>query len=116
MKLTAVLALSLVLSMPGTPPRLRDLGLSPGVFPPGPLNAITDVAGVKVGHRTLIEGDSVRTGVTAVVPHGGNVFQKKAPAAVFVGNGFGHRLLHGQPRAARPAPRAGAARRGGAAP
>jgi D-aminopeptidase len=59
------------------------------VFPPGPLNAITDVAGVRVGHVTLIEGERVRTGVTAVVPHGGNLFQEKVPGAVFVGNAFG---------------------------
>ncbi|OFW38555.1 MAG: aminopeptidase [Acidobacteria bacterium RIFCSPLOWO2_12_FULL_67_14b] len=70
-------------------PRARDLGLKPGVFDPGPLNAITDVAGVTVGHATLIQGDEVRTGVTVVVPHAGNVFQDKAPGAVFVGNAFG---------------------------
>ena len=70
-------------------PRARDLGLAPGVFEPGPLNAITDVAGVAVGHLTLVEGDHVRTGVTAVVPHGGNLFQDKVPGAVFVGNAFG---------------------------
>jgi D-aminopeptidase len=58
-------------------------------LPPGPLNAITDVAGVRVGHTTLIQGDHVRTGVTVVVPHGGNVFQEKVPGAVFVGNAFG---------------------------
>ena len=70
-------------------PRLRDLGLAPGVLPTGPLNAITDVAGVRVGHVTLIRGSSVRTGVTAILPHGGNLFQEKVPAAVYVGNGFG---------------------------
>ncbi len=70
-------------------PRARELGLAPGVFTPGSLNAITDVAGVTVGHATLIEGDSVRTGVTVIVPHGGNVFQDKVPGAVFVGNAFG---------------------------
>src|SRR5437764_3867965 len=70
-------------------PRARDLGLAPGVFPPGPLNAITDVAGVRVGHITLIEGDNVRTGVTAIVPAEGNLFQDKVPGAVFVGNAFG---------------------------
>jgi D-aminopeptidase len=70
-------------------PRARELGVSPGVFPPGPLNAITDVAGVRVGHATLVEGDRVRTGVTAVVPHGGNLFQEKVPGAVFAGNAFG---------------------------
>ncbi len=70
-------------------PRARDLGIAPGVYEPGPSNAITDVDGVRVGHTTLVEGDSVRTGVTAVVPHGGNVFQDKVAGAVFVGNAFG---------------------------
>ncbi len=70
-------------------PRARDLGLAPGVFPPGPLNAITDVAGVRVGHTTIVEGDAVRTGVTAILPHGGNLFQDKVAGAVFVGNAFG---------------------------
>lgn len=69
--------------------RARDLGIVPGVLAPGPLNAITDVAGVAVGHVTLIEGEAVRTGVTAILPHGGNIFQEKVPAAIFVGNGFG---------------------------
>ena len=59
------------------------------MFPPGPLNAITDVGGVRVGHTTLIDGDRVRTGVTAVIPHPGNLFQEKVPGAVFVGNAFG---------------------------
>jgi D-aminopeptidase len=70
-------------------PRARDLGIGPGVFPPGSLDAITDVQGVKVGHTTIVRGDTVRTGVTAIVPHGGNVFQDKVPGAVFVGNAFG---------------------------
>jgi D-aminopeptidase len=65
------------------------LGVIVGVLRPGPLNAITDVAGVAVGHTTLIRGEQVRTGVTAVLPHGGNLFQEKVPGAVFVGNGFG---------------------------
>ncbi|MBV9269846.1 MAG: P1 family peptidase [Candidatus Eremiobacteraeota bacterium] len=69
--------------------RARDLGLSPGVFPPGPHNAITDVAGVRVGHLTLVEGDRVRTGVTAILPHGGNLFQDKVSGGVFVGNAYG---------------------------
>lgn len=69
--------------------RIRDLGVEPGIFAPGPLNAITDVDGVRVGHRTLVEGDSVRTGVTAIWPHGGDLFREKVPAAVHVGNGFG---------------------------
>jgi len=70
-------------------PRARELGITPGVFAPGPLNAITDVPGVRVGHFTLIEGDDIRTGATAIVPHGGNLFQEKVPAAIVVGNGFG---------------------------
>lgn len=70
-------------------PRARDLGIRVGVFEPGPLNAITDVAGVTVGQSTLVSGDTVRTGVTAIVPHGGNLFQDKVAAAVFVGNAFG---------------------------
>ena len=77
------------LSAQGERPRARELGIAPGVFPPGPLNAITDVAGVRVGHVTIVEGERVRTGVTAVVPHGGNLFQEKVPGAVFVGNAFG---------------------------
>ena len=71
------------------PKRARELGITPGVLRPGPLNAITDVEGVLVGQVTLNSGDSIRTGVTAVIPHPGNVFQQKIPAAVFVGNGFG---------------------------
>jgi D-aminopeptidase len=69
--------------------RVRSLGIAPGILTPGPLNAITDVAGVRVGHVTLIEGDSVRTGVTAVLPHDDNVFQARVPAGLAVGNGFG---------------------------
>ena len=70
-------------------PRARDLGINPGVFPPGPLNAITDVEGVRVGHVTLNQGENIRTGVTAILPHGGNLFQEKVAGAVFVGNAFG---------------------------
>lgn len=70
-------------------PRARDVGIAPGVLTPGPLNAITDVSGVRVGHVTLVEGEDVRTGVTAILPHPGNVFREKVPAAVVVGNGFG---------------------------
>jgi D-aminopeptidase len=69
--------------------RARDLGIAPGVYAPGPLNAITDVAGVKVGHVTRIEGDSIRTGATAILPHGGNLFQDRVPAGLDVANGFG---------------------------
>jgi D-aminopeptidase len=70
-------------------PRAREAGVVIGILPAGPLDAITDVAGVRVGHATLIEGDDVRTGVTVVLPHGGNVFREKVPAAVFVANGYG---------------------------
>lgn len=72
-----------------TQKRLRDYGIFPGVLPAGKYNAITDVSGVKVGHTTIIQGDSVRTGVTAIVPFEGNIFQQKIPAAIYVGNGFG---------------------------
>src|SRR5215470_783349 len=70
-------------------PRARDLGIRVGVLPTGPLNAITDVAGVKVGHTTIIRGENIRTGVTAVLPHGGNLFREKVPGALFIGNAFG---------------------------
>ncbi|MBO4571844.1 MAG: P1 family peptidase [Bacteroidales bacterium] len=69
--------------------RLRDYSICPGIFKPGENNAITDVNGVKVGHVTLVSGDDIRTGVTAIIPHEGNIFQQKCPAALFVGNGFG---------------------------
>ena len=69
--------------------RVREYGVKPGVMQTGKLNSITDVAGVKVGHVTLIKADSIRTGVTAILPFEGNIFQQKVPAAVFVGNGFG---------------------------
>jgi len=70
-------------------PRAREIGLAPGVFAPGTKNALTDVAGVSVGHATLNQGDAIRTGVTVIVPHQGNLFQDKVPGAVFVGNAFG---------------------------
>jgi D-aminopeptidase len=72
-----------------TRPRARDIGLVIGVLAPGALDAITDVAGVRVGQVTITDGDSINTGVTAVLPHGGNIFREKVPAAVAVGNGFG---------------------------
>jgi D-aminopeptidase len=72
-----------------TRPRASDLGLKVGILPTGPVNAITDVAGVEVGHITIISGDNIRTGVTAVLPHSGNIFREKVPGAIFVGNGFG---------------------------
>ena len=70
-------------------PRLREFGIKTGIFSPGPLNAITDVAGVKVGQVTLIEGDNIRTGVTAILPHEGNIYQQKVPGAIYVANGYG---------------------------
>src|SRR5579863_6207788 len=70
-------------------PRSRDLGIVVGILPTGPLNAITDVPGVKVGHTTLHRGDKIRTGVTAILPHGGNLFREKVAGAVFIGNAFG---------------------------
>ena len=85
--LTAGLLLAVVIAQ--SRPRARDLGIAPGLLQPGTNNAITDVAGVRVGQRTIIEGSTVRTGVTAVLPHGGNLFREKVPGAVFVGNAFG---------------------------
>jgi D-aminopeptidase len=97
-RLPATPTLLLVLGSSLTPlagqqgPRPRELGIAPGILLPGRHNAITDVAGVRVGHTTLIQGDSVRTGVTAVLPHGGNLFFDRVPAAVHVANGFGKLL------------------------
>src|SRR5690606_16507021 len=73
----------------GDRPRAREFGITIGVLPTGQNNAITDVDGVLVGHTPIIKGETVRTGVTAILPHSGNLFQQKVPAAVFVGNGFG---------------------------
>jgi D-aminopeptidase len=87
--LVAVIAMATHSGLQERRPRARDLGLAPGVFEPGPLNAITDVAGVRVGHVTLVDADRVRTGITAIVPHAGNIFQDKVAGAVFVGNAFG---------------------------
>lgn len=86
--LTPVL-LALAVSAAEAGERARDLGVAPGILAPGPLNAITDVEGVKVGHVTLKRGSDIRTGATAILPHGGNLYQDKVPAAIFVGNGFG---------------------------
>jgi D-aminopeptidase len=92
-----ILALALVLiplaahaqSPADARPRARDVGVAPGILAPGPLNAITDVADVRVGQVTVHEGEAIRTGVTAVLPHGGNVFESRVPAAIHIGNGFG---------------------------
>ncbi len=94
---TAILLVMMLVLTPGfaqektsnTRPRASDLGLKIGILPVGPLNAITDVAGVEVGQTTIIRGDNIRTGVTAVLPHSGNLYREKVPGAVFVGNGFG---------------------------
>lgn len=79
-------------SAPAARARARDLGVAPGIFRPGVQNAITDVAGVRVGQVTVVEGDRVRTGVTAILPHDGNPFLDRVPAALHVGNGFGKLL------------------------
>jgi D-aminopeptidase len=85
------LALPFIMTEPleGQRPRARDIGVAPGVFVPGPRNAITDVGGVAVGQQTIVRGDSLRTGVTAIIPHPGDVFRERVPAAIHVGNGFG---------------------------
>ena len=91
MRILAVLIAIILTSNPiqGQTKRARELGIRIGVLPTGKLNTITDVPGVKVGHTTIIKADSVRTGVTAILPHSDNVFQQKVPAAIYVGNGFG---------------------------
>jgi D-aminopeptidase len=90
-QLLIVLALTLLISVQSSGETLlaRDLGVVVGILEPGPNNAITDVAGVRVGHETIIRGESVNTGVTVVMPPGDNIFQQKLPAAIVVGNGFG---------------------------
>jgi D-aminopeptidase len=85
----ALLAASLVTGAGEARPRAREAGVTVGILAPGPLDAITDVAGVAVGHRTIVEGGRIRTGVTAILPHGGNLFQEKVPAGFAVANGFG---------------------------
>ncbi len=87
--LAPALVLTVAMASAEERPRARDLGIRPGVLPTGSLNAITDVTGVRVGHTTLIEGETVRTGVTAILPHDGNLFQHKAPAGVYAANAFG---------------------------
>ena len=84
-----LLILFSVLLSAGERKRARDLGIEIGIFPTGEYNSITDVTGVKVGHTTVIQGDSVRTGVTVILPHEGDLFKEKVPAAVYVTNGFG---------------------------
>jgi D-aminopeptidase len=90
--LSLVLLVAIATTTQAQRARARDLGVKPGVFSPGRYNAITDVAGVRVGHATLMQGDSIRTGVTAILPHEGNAFLDRVPAAIHVGNGFGKLL------------------------
>lgn len=87
--LVAALAAAQMRSIEAARPRARDLGIRPGVLEPGPLNAITDIAGVRVGQASIVEGENVRTGVTAILPHPGNLFREKVAAAVYVFNAFG---------------------------
>ena len=70
-------------------PRARDIGIAPGILTPGPLNAITDVEGVLVGHVTLTDGQTINTGATAILPHGGNLYRDRVPAGFHQGNGYG---------------------------
>jgi len=88
----ATLPLAQACASADTRPRARDAGIVIGTLAPGPRNAIVDVAGVRVGHTTIVEGDGVRTGVTAIVPHPGDLFRERVPAAIVVGNGFGKLL------------------------
>jgi D-aminopeptidase len=83
------LVLSLAVLSSEERPRMREFGIKTGILNPGKWNAITDVEGIKVGHVTLIEGQNIRTGVTAILPHDGNLYQEKVPGAVYVANGYG---------------------------
>lgn len=89
LNLFSLLLIFLPLNLFAQDQNIRDYGIKIGVLQPGKQNAITDVRGVKVGHQTIVEGNNIRTGVTAVLPHGKNIFQQKVPAAVYIGNGFG---------------------------
>jgi len=84
-----LLALAAIAQEPARRPRAPETGIPSGTLTRGALDAITDVAGVRVGHTTLVRGDDVRTGVTVILPHPGNLFRDKVPGAVFVGNAFG---------------------------
>jgi len=90
--LILIFVIGMTISFAQERPRIRDLGIKIGILPTGRWNAITDVKGVKVGHTTLIEGESIRTGVTIILPHDGNLFREKVPAAIYIGNGFGKLL------------------------
>ncbi len=94
MKSLTILAITLMtlggaINSQNARPRIREFGIETGIFKPGDLNAITDVAGVKVGHITLIQGENIRTGVTAVLPHGSDIYKSKVPGAIYVANGYG---------------------------
>src|SRR3954451_8367848 len=84
-----LLAILVTEAVAQTRPRAPEIGIPSGTLPRGTLDAITDVAGVKVGHTTVVRGPNVRTGVTVILPHGGNLFRDRVPGAVFVGNAFG---------------------------
>jgi D-aminopeptidase len=87
--LSALIAVILSVGIEAQDRRLRDYGITPGVLSPGKYNAITDVAGIKVGHTTIVAGENIRTGVTAILPHDGNIYNLKVPAAIYIGNGYG---------------------------
>ncbi len=89
MRIILPFVLLALLAAPAIAAPARDLGIAPGPLPTGPLNAITDVPGVLVGQVTINRGETIRTGVTAILPHGGNIFADKVPAAIVVANGFG---------------------------
>ena len=91
-------ALAILAATPAMAERARALGIAPGPLPTGPLNAITDVPGVRVGQISIDRGDSIRTGVTAILPHGGNIFAEKVPAGIYVANGFGKLMGNTQVR------------------
>src|ERR1051326_6329105 len=92
MKIIALLALLCcvpLIAQDSNRPRVREAGVIVGILPTGPLNSITDIAGVAVGQKTIRQGDNIRTGITAILPHTGNLFRDKVPGSVFVGNAFG---------------------------
>jgi D-aminopeptidase len=97
-RLAFIVLLLITISSHAQQKRLRDHGIIIGVMPTGKTNSITDVDGVKVGHTTLLAGDSIHTGVTAIIPHAGNIFKEKVPAAIYIGNGFGKLTGYSQVR------------------
>src|SRR5947209_1355473 len=87
--LFALLCCAPLVAQDASRPRVREAGVVVGILATGPLNAITDIAGVAVGQKTIVQGDNIRTGITAILPHTGNLFRDKVPGSVFVGNAFG---------------------------